>query len=499
MKNLYLISEDEKNIYLSCDKETDMKMYVEGRDKLFNYLRISETDGNFAIDKEKYKEFDYFRVAYIKTINNKEVVLYRTNEINISFSNLEIKNTMEAVAIKSYKGISLSLIADEIYDKYSVYEKNDNEFKLILEGEIFQFTNSAFSLNKTYLVEAYKKDNEIYKLANKTKEFKIVIKDFKKKRKNLLSIIIPTLNGEDFLPRTVDSVLLSTFEDLNIILVNDGSQDKTLEVMRWYEKKYPFIKVIDKAWSGLSESRNIGFDQSDGKYIAFLDGDDLVHPNMYKLLFDHAKKYDADVAISKTYILEHEKDPAYVLNVDCKNNTYVKYDYEKMFLELRKNTFDNIFFTSACTKIVKREKAKLVRFPESNYYEDNAYTPTLYSYLNFFILVDKTYYIWDKRKRSTVGTYSSTYKTTKEVDILEEYVKAVSYSISNGNKERVESMVYHAVSLLNHYYDTIKERIDLRLKYSKLIHDNIGRDLIKNNKILAEDSDKFRDFFKDLV
>lgn len=497
MKELLTVYEDREELHLSCEDIEGLDKYLQGRDILFNYEIIKKVDNKIIISKEDYPNYDRFRVVYTKKSIDKEEVIYFTNDVKKRAANSYSNEEIEIRIIESYKGISLSFQTKEIYNKYSLYEKTKTGYKMILETELFQVTTNSVKKDKTYMVLAYKKEEDKFVLANRSKDFKITFEKFNKKRKNSLTVVIPVFNGEFFLPRTLDSVLLSRFQDFDVILVNDGSKDKTLEVFKWYEDKYPFIKGIDKKWSGPSMTRNVGIEVASGEYIGVIDSDDLVHPYMYELLVKNALKEDADIAISKTIIYEDDSDIKYVLNVDCKDNEYIKYDYDKMFDDCRKNTYENAYFVSVCNKIVKKELTRKAKFPISNFYEDYAYTSQLYSFANNFILVGDAYYIWDKRKRGTFGTLSTSY-VGNNVNLIEEYVKSLSYALKEGNKERSEYLVYYAVHYLNDYFKVIKSNEVTVLKYMEYIDRNIGKKLILENKYIKEEKEKYKEFLEKL-
>lgn len=86
-----------------------------------------------------------------------------------------------------------------------------------------------------------------------------------------ISVVVPIYNGEQYLKRCVDSVLEQTYKDIEVLLVNDGSTDDSLEILREYEQKDSRVKVIDKPNTGVSLTRNAGIDVSEGEYIFFID------------------------------------------------------------------------------------------------------------------------------------------------------------------------------------------------------------------------------------
>lgn len=100
----------------------------------------------------------------------------------------------------------------------------------------------------------------------------------------LVSVIIPAYNIEDYIGRCLDSVLSQTYKNLEIIVIDDGSSDRTGEILDDYEKKNHRMKVIHKENGGVSSARNIGIDRANGDYIGFVDGDDWVNPKLFETL-----------------------------------------------------------------------------------------------------------------------------------------------------------------------------------------------------------------------
>lgn len=111
-----------------------------------------------------------------------------------------------------------------------------------------------------------------------------------------VSIIIPAYNIEKEIERCVDSVLSQTYQNIEVIIVNDGSTDGTLNILKLLEKKDHRIKLVDKVNEGVTKARLTGFEHATGEWIGFVDGDDYVEPEMYEHLLKNAYKYGADIS-----------------------------------------------------------------------------------------------------------------------------------------------------------------------------------------------------------
>ena len=116
-----------------------------------------------------------------------------------------------------------------------------------------------------------------------------------------LSIIIPVYNAEKYLAKCLDSVLAQTFKDLEIICVDDGSKDNSLNILNEYQRRDERIKVFHKENGGANSARKLGLEKAKGTYIGFVDSDDWIESNMFERLYTLANKYDLDLVTSGYY------------------------------------------------------------------------------------------------------------------------------------------------------------------------------------------------------
>lgn len=136
-----------------------------------------------------------------------------------------------------------------------------------------------------------------------------------------VSIIVAAYNVEQYIKKCIDSLVSQTLHDIQIIIVDDGSTDKTADIVK------PFldtrVQYIFKENGGLSDARNYGLQFVQGDYIAFVDGDDFVEPEMYLLMYENAKKNDSDV-VECAYFKDYEKKYI-VCNIEERQNQIVKF------------------------------------------------------------------------------------------------------------------------------------------------------------------------------
>lgn len=112
----------------------------------------------------------------------------------------------------------------------------------------------------------------------------------------LISVIVPAYNIEKYIERSLNSICAQTYQNLEIIVVDDGSADRTGEIIDKLAQKDSRIIPIHKTNAGVSAARNAGLDLAKGEYIGFVDGDDIIEKNMYELLVSNALKYNADIS-----------------------------------------------------------------------------------------------------------------------------------------------------------------------------------------------------------
>ena len=111
----------------------------------------------------------------------------------------------------------------------------------------------------------------------------------------LISLIIPIYRVETYLERCIRSVITQSYQNIEIILVDDGSPDRCGEICDRFAKEDPRVKVYHKVNGGLSDARNYGIARSNGVFISFIDADDYIAPNYVAYLYDILMNYDADI------------------------------------------------------------------------------------------------------------------------------------------------------------------------------------------------------------
>ena len=179
----------------------------------------------------------------------------------------------------------------------------------------------------------------------------------------LISVIIPVYGVEKYISQCLESVINQTYKNLEIIVVNDGTKDRSAEIAKEYAAKDSRMKVYDFENGGVSLARNRGVELANGEYIAYLDSDDWVDKKFYAVLLKAAMVNDADMV--KCGFIE----------TDCRSKDIVSFDSDAV--ELNENNkcfehyFDGVLWTVPPNSLYSIKLAKKVLFPLNLRYEDN--------------------------------------------------------------------------------------------------------------------------------
>lgn len=198
-----------------------------------------------------------------------------------------------------------------------------------------------------------------------------------------VSIIVPVYNTQEYLPACLESLVNQTLEQIEIILVDDGSTDCSGEIISEYARNFPTkIKALYKENGGQASARNLGIHHSKGKYIGFVDSDDIVSVDMYKNMYESAEKNGSDlVECDYTYCktLGKEEIPLRKYGVVKKRNKIPEY-----FIDPLVSPWNKLYRKSVI------EKAQ-VHFPEGLIYEDTVFYINLLPWIKETSFLEQSY------------------------------------------------------------------------------------------------------------
>lgn len=249
-------------------------------------------------------------------------------------------------------------------------------------------------------------------------------------RKPEVSLIIPAYNAENFISRSVDTALAQSFPDLEIIVVDDGSQDHTPEILDWYGAEYPNVTVIHQENGYVSGARNTAIKHAKGNYICFLDSDDMVRPDMVTRLYDSINKNDCDVAVGSAYQITN-KGYEILLQYPMEEDVAVATDIFFRDYYLKECGFGTIV-------VCKLYRASLVKehlFPKLSY-EDEAWTPVVLSFADKICYLNGLFYEYDRLIYDNSIVHKRKVKSREELRM--DAQAANRYFLINGNPKRIE-------------------------------------------------------------
>lgn len=239
-----------------------------------------------------------------------------------------------------------------------------------------------------------------------------------------VSVIVPVYNVEKYLERCLNSLINQTLQNIEIIIVNDGTKDNSEEIIKKFIEKYPQkIVYLKKENGGLSDARNYGMPYAKGEYIAFLDSDDYVEKDIYKEMYELAKKENSDM-VECDFLWEYPNK--------IREDIGQTYNGKKEMLEKVR--------VVAWNKLIRRsilEETK-IQFPKGLRYEDVEFTYKLIPYLEKVSFLKKPYIHYTQRENSIINVQNEKTKEIftvldnvinyyKENDLYEEYKVELEY------------------------------------------------------------------------
>lgn len=291
-----------------------------------------------------------------------------------------------------------------------------------------------------------------------------------------ISIVIPVYNIESYLRQCLDSVINQTLKEIEIICVNDGSTDNSLQILEEYAEKDKRIRIFNKANGGISSARNLGMKYIKGEYTGFVDSDDWIELDMYEKLYQNAKVYDSDMVMCSAHIFDDVSKE-------------MKYDNPYFTLECFDQTYDNCTFThnqtedllfSICvTPWNKIYKSKFlddigVKFPDGQDFDDNSFFYETYLNASKISLVrDYLYFYRVNREGSFITSRNERYfDIVKMWDLVEDII------FKTGNEDiYIEKFSNVRISSTLYRFNQVDE------KYKKKFFDIIKQNFKKMNPI----------------
>lgn len=224
--------------------------------------------------------------------------------------------------------------------------------------------------------------------------------------KGKVSIIVPVYNVESWLNKCIDSLLDETYEDIEILLIDDGSTDKSGEICDKYALKNKKIKVFHNKNQGLSYSRNFGIENATGKYVMFVDSDDYISDKKIVEKFINILNDEKSDFIYTSYCRFNDgKDDEIteILSIDIeKNEIKNKSGIDILALLIEKNNYHHAAYLKICNRKFLIDNNLF--FKEGIYHEDAEWTPKLFYYSKKISIYSEPYYMRRMRENSIITT-----------------------------------------------------------------------------------------------
>lgn len=297
-----------------------------------------------------------------------------------------------------------------------------------------------------------------------------------------ISIVVVVYNVEQYISKCLESLVHQTLRDIEIICVNDGSTDGSLEVLNRYALADDRIKIINQENKGVAAARNVGLENATGEYLQFVDGDDWVNFNLCERVYSLAKKHDSDIVMFDAAFYDNNKN--YVIPGNF-------YEVKKWKNHVDENTIHtykdckSIFYgnLSAANKLYKKSFIDEIgcKFPLDIRFEDHLFhLHSVFCAEKINIMTEKHYYYRQNRKNSMMTTLKSTkvvYDIFKVIDLIEKMIRDVGKF--EGLKYLFFQFKYEA---LTHYY------LDINFFQKPYYYNKMKCEL---DKLISKDYDYF--------
>lgn len=286
----------------------------------------------------------------------------------------------------------------------------------------------------------------------------------------LISVIVPVYNIENYVNRCVESIVNQTYKNLEIILVDDGSSDKSACICDEWKARDTRIKVIHKRNGGLSDARNAGIKSANGIYYSFVDGDDMLDSQMIEKLYDALIMGNADISMCRMEKIEQSKRYVTRNFIDNSINRIELDGVEAIGLLLREK-----IDCSACLKLYKKEMFSDLEFPYGKTNEDFAVMYKLFYKTKKIIYISDILYYYFFRENSITSSFFSE-KQFDKIDNCIEMLEYIKITIPEKKEEAYYYLQKQSLYLLKTLCITGLKK-EYRNRYKQL------RSILKENSI----------------
>lgn len=409
---------------------------------------------------------------------NPLLLLELRNEIDV-----QLKNKLSKIGDDETVVIDYTLLEDSfMFDKVDIVMK--------VTGDVVSNTNDDFGLMVKHrangMDSVYLSSNYHYKI-DLSSDWEQDLAEFINYNifgQDKVTIVVPVFNTLEYLSRCINSIKNQTYQNIEILIINDGSTDESKRMCELIAKQDKRIRVINQDNKGLAESRNIGVEQASGEFICFIDSDDYIENSMVETLLKSIQQTNADVCECSFFI--HMKNGV-VKDVTCEQKGVKVVEGQ---LDLMNAYSDATILIPAWDKIYRKSSIKDLKFDKGCFKEDADYIYRLCMAGKKFALVSKPFYHYVKRKSSSLTGD----KISDRLFSLQQWgYKAYEDVLSKGPeyKDAAERILYNSLvhilrNFMRDYKNGVLEQDEYKAEIQSVVNDII------NLLLRAQNVSKFR-------
>ena len=272
----------------------------------------------------------------------------------------------------------------------------------------------------------------------------------------MISVIISVYNVENYIEKCITSIIKQTYKNIEIIVVDDGSNDSSGDIADNMANLYDSIIVLHKQNGGLSSARNVGLKYSKGEYIMFVDGDDFIHPKMCEIMIGYFQNDEVDMVACNFY-RGNEKE-------------FINYKIDEHYSIFNRdealNNLDRILVISCC-KVFRSKLFFDIKYPENRLHEDEFVIHKLIYYSRKIILCQSKLYYYTVRNNSIMNTIREK-NIIDACDAYEERIKFIEdmqwNNVLNNTIIRYENYIIESYKKLEDKQNIIANKYGLKLE-----------------------------------
>ena len=296
-----------------------------------------------------------------------------------------------------------------------------------------------------------------------------------------ISIIVPAYNVEKYLDKCMKSILSQTFEDFEVLLIDDGSKDTTPKICDKYAALDSRVKAYHKKNGGLSDARNYGLDRMSGKYVTFIDSDDFIDVNYLKYMYYLVKKDNAQITIVQGQVLLETEKP--IEDKATEEKVLKTVDAVRMMLLRRDATH------TSWGKLFNTKLWETIRFPKGQNYEDYATTYYVFAQADTVAYSNARLYFYIQRTGSIMHDVCSE-KTLSVLDVSDTVTEFIEKQWPDCKEEAVDLQVHTYLKNLQQILNSgNKAFLEYQNRIILFIKDNRHK-LLTSNRVPLNDKVK---------